>query len=79
MEQSSQFLEAIGHGKVACIGATAKVYSMDLGQAKRAVHLSEAWEFRRKNDEDFHDALFETMEIVHAEVETTQGEHEQKR
>ena len=79
VEQSSQFLEASGHGKVACIGAIAKVYGLGLGQAKHAMHFSEAWAFRRESDEDFHDALFETMEALHAEAETIQSEQGQKK
>ena len=52
---------------------------MDIGQAKHAVHFSEAWKFRRKSDEDFHDALFETLETLLTKAEPVQGEQDWKR
>ena len=61
------------------MGAVARMYGLDLGQAKHAVHFSETWAFRRKSDEDFHEAMFETMETLHAEAKTIQSEQEQKK
>ena len=57
-----QFLADRGYSKVECIGAFNRVYKLGLGEAKKIVHLSPVFEYRRANDDAFHDELISIIE-----------------
>ena len=58
MEDAITYLQQLGHSKIDCIGAVSEAFGTTHSEAKRVVHLSPTWEFRRESDEAFHDALF---------------------
>ena len=62
MDDAISHLQQLGHSKIDCIGAVAEVFEVIHSEAKRIVHSSPAWEFRRKTDEDFHDTLFDELD-----------------
>jgi ribosomal protein L7/L12 len=55
------FLRANGCDKVASIKIVRDVKGVRLGEAKRLVHLSHAWQDRRAGDDELHDQLATRM------------------
>ena len=56
-------LQQAGCTKVESIKALAQEHGMGLAAAKRAVHGSAAWAYRRAGDEAFHARLIEHLEV----------------
>jgi ribosomal protein L7/L12 len=61
-EELSQFMADLGLGKVEAIKLLRDTTKLDLAEAKEFIHYSQAWAFRRANDEAFHESLFAALE-----------------
>ncbi len=59
IEEVLAFLRQHEYSKIASIKAVRQLQGVDLREAKRIVHLSDAWQDRRQQDDEFHEALEE--------------------
>ena len=61
IEEVLVFLRQHEYSKIASIKAVRQLLGVDLREAKRIVHLSDAWQDRRQQDDEFHEALEEAV------------------
>ena len=61
LDQGLADLRAAHASVIDCIKAVHSVRACDLGEAKRIVHCSSAWEDKRKEHDRFHDEIERTL------------------
>ena len=78
-EQVVAHLRQLGLDKIDSIKVLRAATGMSLGEAKKRVHLSEAWADRREADDAFHDAAFAAAkELGYVEVSGREDEAQQQ-
>jgi hypothetical protein len=63
-ESAVVFLHQLGVDKFESIIVIRRVFNISLGDAKKLVHLSSAWGFRRADDDAFHDAAIAVLDSI---------------
>ncbi|PSQ70648.1 MAG: hypothetical protein BRD37_00115 [Bacteroidetes bacterium QH_8_67_23] len=62
LEAVLRLLRQAGCSKTDSMRVVRSLKEVPLGEAKRIVHFSDAWQERRADDEHFHDELAQTFE-----------------
>jgi hypothetical protein len=57
-ESISQYMASAKLEKILAIRLLAQAANIPLGEAKKVIHESPAWEFRRASDDEFHASVY---------------------
>jgi hypothetical protein len=75
LEAMSQYMAGANVEKVLAIRLLAQAAHIGLGEAKRIIHMSPAWEFRRTSDDQFHEAAFHALKEFETSVHEADNRH----
>lgn len=63
-EELTAYLKQAGLSKLLSVLAFSHIAGVPVGDAKRAIHVSDAWSGSRARDEEFHDALVRGLDQI---------------